>query len=213
MKSYPDRENSVSGVYLDTFVGEQKGKLEEVSYWSSGNYTYFKLKIGFFKNASISYDVGQPYVSYGMYKTEPQGVIIDTTWIRGKEVAEEFTTILVTKTKNTAGIALTDTLLISLPSQARSLFQTDTIHYQHVDYATVLQNTLLTSLMQEPTDLFSVCSTYTDIGSVEQQNRKDVNDEAMSTLFRWILILQVFISWIFFGVFISIPYNKFRYES
>ena len=72
--------------------------------------------------------------------------------------------------------------------------------------------------MQEPTDFFSVASTYNESMadpslSPEDQLREISHDKQKSEMFQWVLIVQVLISWIFFGVFISLLYNKFRYES
>ena len=69
----------------------------------------------------------------------------------------------------------------------------------------------MTSMMLEPSDLFAIASTYNQ--GVEDFPTETKLDQQKSELFHWLLILQIFISWIFFGVFISILYNKFRYES
>lgn len=176
---------------------------------------------GVFKNAGISYDTDPPYISYGMFKEIPRKVfspfldttltVVDTTRIESFDTCESRSTIFITKTDNSERI-LFDTLVAFLPPLQTNHYFTSTVHYHNVDYWTVLQNTLITSLIQEPSDLFSVAASYSDIGS-EQQNLNGVKDGEISRLFRWVLILQVLISWIFFGVFISILYNKFRYES
>ncbi len=81
--------------------------------------------------------------------------------------------------------------------------------YQSISFGFVFRNTIITSLIQEPTDFFAAASTYN-----EAQARDGLEtDKEKARLFHWILIFQILISWIFFGVFISILYNKFRYES
>jgi uncharacterized membrane protein YqjE len=72
--------------------------------------------------------------------------------------------------------------------------------------------------MQEPTDFFSIASTYNTSMVAPQfspnKQLKEIElDKQKAKMFQWILIFQVLISWIFFGVFISLLYNKFRYES
>ena len=88
-----------------------------------------------------------------------------------------------------------------LPSTSK-----DTIHtYHKATYCWVLQNTFLTSLMQEPSDFFSICSTFTGT----KQEKCDPNYE-MARCFYWFLIFHILISWILLGVFISLIYQKFR---
>ena len=85
----------------------------------------------------------------------------------------------------------------------------DSIHfYYRTTYPWVLKNTILTSLMQEPTDFFSVTSTFT--GSyLKKQDSSDLITET----FHWFLIFHILVSWILLGVFISLLYSKFRNES
>lgn len=154
----------------------------------------------FFRNAGITYDINQPYVAYGMfngkYDRNATFESCDTTYIYG--LADSTKAFSVTSEYHT---------------------------YQPVSFGFVLQNTIMTSLMQEPTDFFSTAAIYNDIMNSAEKDiigyckvqmnpiyEKDY-DKSKSITFNWILILQVFISWIFFGVFISILYNKFRYES
>ena len=82
----------------------------------------------------------------------------------------------------------------------------DTVHtYYKTTYPWVLRNTFLTSLMQEPSDFFSACSTFTGT----EQSQKDPN-YAMARSFHWFLIFHILVSWILLGVFISLIYQKFR---
>lgn len=170
-------------------------------------------QFGFFKNAGITYDINQPYISYNLYEKFDKNcdeVITlkeDTTFIQTNGDPMNFA-FFVEETK---------------------------CKYQPIRYLDVLKNTLMTSFMQEPCDFFAISSTYTDVENETiyiENNGKYQNtgiqlrynnelscepavefDRQKSDLFHWLLILQVFISWILFGVFISILYNKFRYES
>lgn len=82
----------------------------------------------------------------------------------------------------------------------------DTAHYYYrVDFSWVMRNTLLTSLMQEPTDFFSVSNTYTG----QRQGKEDPNYD-MAKFFHWFLIFHILVSWILLGVFISLVYQRFR---
>lgn len=168
----------------------------------------------FFKDAGITYDINQPYISYGMFHdkdTTAHTVIIRDTTYSYNLIGEQISYTVNSEVHN----------------------------YQKVEFWYVLKNTFMTSLMQEPSDFFAIASTYnhavndneTDIVGYEscapiccRKNRncrsefespifQEGRDKEKSELFHWLLILQVFISWIFFGVFISILYNKFRYES
>lgn len=78
-------------------------------------------------------------------------------------------------------------------------------HYYHVSFSWVMRNTLLTSLMQEPTDFYSVSSTYTGV----RQFNNDPNYD-MAKFFHWFLIFHILVSWILLGVFISLVYQRFR---
>lgn len=71
-----------------------------------------------------------------------------------------------------------------------------------VTFGLVLRNTFMVSLTQQPSDFFNMAISQYE---VEKENHVD--------LLEWFLIVQIFISWILFGVFISILYNKFRRES
>lgn len=83
----------------------------------------------------------------------------------------------------------------------------DSVHYYYrVDFSWVMRNTLLTSLMQEPTDFFSVSSTYTG----ERQSKANDPNNDMAIFFQWFSTFHILISWILLGVFISLVYQKFR---
>ena len=181
---------------------------------------YYK---GFFLNAGISYDLNQPYVSFNLFSDKDYDSIqvvesVDTSYIYaviytqcGSVENQKDSTSNVCVNENICKIKCSDSpVQISLNKETR--------RYQHVGFWTIFQNTLLTSLMQESTDLFAIASSYNDIEASEvtgngNNPEKWEHDRDLSRMFSWVLILQVFISWIFFGVFISILYNKFRYES
>lgn len=147
----------------------------------------FIYQFGFFKNAGITYDINQPYISYGIFSDIKQ----DTKTI---PIPDE-----MVKVFNTDGVQL-----------SYFIQSGDSLHFQIINYMDVFKNTLMTSLMQEPSDLFAIASTYNEGAD---DFIKGPDDRQKSELFHTLLLLQVFISWIFFGVFISILYNKFRYES
>ena len=81
----------------------------------------------------------------------------------------------------------------------------DSCHYYHkTDYIWVLQNTFLTSLMQEPTEFFSFTCTYNGNHCDKDKNK------VLARGFNWFLVFHIMISWILLGVFISLIYQKFR---
>lgn len=136
-----------------------------------------------FNKAGMTYDINQPYISYEMFNDN-----------------------------DTHSVHNCDTTYIYNMSGEKISYTVEEHKYQKVEYMFVLKNTFMTSLMQEPSDFFATASTF-NIG-VDDFNEDDkLLNQQKSELFHWLLILQVFISWIFFGVFISILYNKFRYES
>lgn len=158
---------------------------------------------GFFNNAGISYDVNQPHIDYNLYannNSEQEANIIhkdtiitysDTVYYKKKCDSEWVTEIIVQESK---------------------------YNYQPIGFMYIWRNTILTTLMQEPTDFFSVASTYNESMvnptlPISKQKREINLDKQKAYIFQWILIFQILISWIFFGVFISLLYNKFRYES
>lgn len=144
-----------------------------------------------FKDAGITYDINQPHISYCLFADKP-----DTT-----------TTLTFTGDAEKIQVYSQNDSLVSYWTQPGEKH-----HYQKIDKWFVVKNTFMTSLMQEPSDFFAIASTYNQ--GVEDFSAEILQiDKQKSELFHWLLILQVFISWIFFGVFISILYNKFRYES
>lgn len=170
---------------------------------------------GFLMNAGISYDINQPYVSYGMFYNIPKDSTTIPIVLRHEvknETTESKSYYISPKTLPTGKIQY-DTLIFVSPATPTIHYYDEEHLYNRIRWYTVLQNTLMTSLMQEPTDLFSCCSVFGDIQSPKEQNLNGYTDGESCRFFTWILLVQVFISWIFFGVFISILYNKFRYES
>ncbi len=169
---------------------------------------------GFFHNAGITYDSNQPYISYGMFKDSPKS---DSTFVIVHEIrgidTEASHSLYISKRIDNKGLVYKDTLVVITPARSITPYYEEEHIYKRINLITVIQNTALTSLMQEPTDLFATGVTFNNIKLPEEQDLNGCNDYMMSRLFSWILVLQVFISWIFFGVFISILYNKFRYES
>ena len=96
------------------------------------------------------------------------------------------------------------------------------LHYQRVNILDVISNTVMTSLMQSPTELFSAAATYNRSQDLSNRSPEavlpsDVQLQEMNIqkaqAFHVLLIFQILISWIFFGVFISLLYSKFRYQS
>lgn len=162
---------------------------------------------GFFKTAGVSYDINQAHVSYELFadsstrRLEIRNLFCkpykEDAVIRKEEGPREWVYVY-----DTDGVSVKDTII-------RQSVTMREIHYQNIDYQTVLRNTVLTFLMQAPTDLFSVASTY----NAEMSGPGQTIDKEKTEQFHWILNLQVLIGWIFFGVFISLLYNKFRYES
>lgn len=170
---------------------------------------------GFLKNAGISYDINQPYVSYGMFYNAPCDSTTKTVVLQHevKSKTTEAKSYYISKKELSSGKVQYDTLIFVSPATPTSHYYDEEHLYNRIRWVKVLQNTLMTSLMQEPTDLFSCCSVYNNINNPQEQNLNGYIDEESCRFFTWILLVQVFISWIFFGVFISILYNKFRYES
>lgn len=157
---------------------------------------------GFFNNAGISYDVNQPHIDFQKYaitvkadtaKTDSPIIIVsakrDTVYVEHKLDTTSYTeTIIQTRvTRDT------------IPA----------FHYQPIDFWQVWRSTILTTLTQESADLLAIATVHNE--AMESTNVG--LDKEKSELFEWILIFHIIISWIFFGVFISLLYNKFRYES
>ena len=149
--------------------------------------TYYE---GAFHDAGISYDINQPHIDFNMFAN-----------------SEKKDSIRIFETKETLflehkldSIAVKETLIH---------MRSDTLHYQKIEFMQVWRSTILTTLTQDATDLFAIASTHN--AAIESGNNE--LEKETSDLFEWILIFHVLISWIFFGVFISLLYNKFRYES
>ena len=145
---------------------------------------------GFFQNAGITYHVNQPHIDYVMFAERENTDSTKITEIRDTVYVEHQLDSIVFKEK-----------IIHISSEA--------LHYQKIDFGDVWRGTILTTLTQEPTELFSEASIYNE----EMADKTNTIDKQKSRLFHWILIFHIIISWIFFGVFISLLYNKFRYES
>lgn len=162
---------------------------------------------GFFNHSYISYDTNQPHVHF---------VSLETVSSDQAETCCSMTELDNSMARNPNHkhpVALSDTVFIHSENGILSFFLQPVV-YQRVSFYQVLRNTITTSLIQEPTDLFAATAVF------NQENYSHDGyclhakyDKAKSELFHWILILQILISWILFGVFISILYNKFRYES
>ena len=168
----------------------------------------FIYYFGFFKTAGVSYDVNQPHISYGLFS--------DSTATSAKIQLYN----LIYKPSLTAKVESIDSSgrleKIDIyenngikDSIIHRIFNSEEIVYQNIDYLTVLRNTILTFLMQEPTDLFELAANY----NTKMSGKGQTIDKQKTEAFHCILILQILVGWIFFGVFISLLYNKFRYES
>ena len=150
----------------------------------------FIYQLGFFQNAGISYDVNQPHIDYQLYSDNEKKEIIrilekrDTVYIKHKLDSIVFNETVIHESK-------------------------DTLHYQSIEFMQVWKSTILTTLTQEPTDLLTIATIH---NSAMESNNTTM-DKEKSNLFEWILIFHIIISWIFFGVFISLIYSKFRYEA
>ena len=152
----------------------------------------FIYYFGFFHNAKVSYDVNQPHIFYNYHKT--------LTTNKKDTIAERRDTIILINLINQDGIILRDTI---------EQIQVAKINYQNITFFQTFRNTILTTLMQEPTDFFAIAATHNEA----MDNGENNLDGSKAATFHYLLIIQILISWIFFGVFISILYNKFRYES
>lgn len=152
----------------------------------------------FFKNTGISYDVNQPHIEFSAFNTYQQ---------------ETFSI----KTEKKIFIYNND-----VKDSNTFLLETEEVNYQRINLPSVISNTLMTSLMQEPTELFSAAATYNKIQDNANRSSEAIVPSGITLscyniekaqAFHLILIFHIMISWIFFGVFISLLYNKFRYES
>lgn len=156
----------------------------------------------FFNNAGISYDVNQPHIDFQKYAVSAKA---NTTKV-------DLPTIIVSTKRDTVYVEHK----LDTASYTETIIQTrvtrDTImplQYQPIGFLQVWRSTILTTLTQESADLLAIATVHN-----EAMESTDVGlDKEKSELFEWILIFHIIISWIFFGVFISLLYNKFRYES
>ena len=152
---------------------------------------------GFFKNAGISYDINQPHIEYEIFRNTNEDRI---TVIRNERIP-----------------------IYNLGEQEGTyLIKPEEIHYQRIGFGTVLRNSVTTSLIQEPMELFSSGSTLNLVQDRINRSEEVVLPRGVSLsdentlktqMFHIMLIVQILISWIFFGVFISLLYSKFRNES
>lgn len=145
---------------------------------------------GFFKDAGISYGVNQPHIDYTFFANDTAGDMPKIIEKRDTMVLEHHRDSMFFK-------------------ESVVHVTTDTLHYQKIEFMRVWRSTIMTTLTQEPTDLFSIASVH----NAPMESGDVVLDKEKSDLFEWIIIFHIIISWIFFGVFISLLYNKFRYES
>lgn len=145
---------------------------------------------GAFQNAGISYDINQPHIDFNMFA--------NSSLKDSARISEKKDTLFLEHKLDS--ISFNETVIRTT---------TDTLHYQKIEFMQVWRSTILTTLTQEASDLFVIASIHN--AAIESGN-VDLDQEE-SDLFEWILIFHIIISWIFFGVFISLLYNKFRYES
>lgn len=145
---------------------------------------------GIFKNAGITYDINQPHIDYSIFADNSNETEIK---ISGKQDSLFFKHHLDSITFKETVIHMTR----------------DTLHYQRINFMQVWQSSVLTTLTQGPADLFTIASVY----NTSAESKNSLLDKQKSELFEWILIVHIIISWIFLGVFISLLYSKFCYES
>ena len=157
---------------------------------------------GFFKDAGITYDVNQPHIDFQKYTVTAE---VDT-------IKTDSPIINVSIKKDTVYVehqldstSYTETVI-------HTYVKRDTIippFYQPIGFMQVWRSTILTTLTQDAADLLTIATVHNE--AMESTNVG--LDKEKSELFEWILIFHIIISWIFFGVFISLLYNTFRYES
>ena len=160
---------------------------------------------GFFKDAGISYDVNQPHIDYQKYAVTAKA---DTTKTDSLKiiVSTKRDTVYVEHQLDT--ISYTETIIQTYVTRD-TIMPTTPLQYQPIGFLQVWRSTILTTLTQESADLLAIATVHNE--AMESTNVG--LDKEKSELFEWILIFHIIISWIFFGVFISLLYNKFRYES
>ena len=146
---------------------------------------------GFFQEAGVTFDINQPHIDYGLYAGEERTPrVVELPLRRDTTVVERIAA---------DGSRIRETVVTE---------QADRLHYQPISFWFTWRNTILTALMQEPVEFFSMAAIYNDAVYTGDA----VLDVQKAEAFQAILIFQILISWIFFGVFISLLYSKFRYE-
>lgn len=163
-------------------------------------------QLGFFQQAGVSYDVNQPLIDYDLYlNKERKPITINTVTQRDTVIYERVIDCVVTR----------DTVV----KEYRKA-----LNYQPIDFLATWRNTIMTSLMQQPVEFFAAASTHISGIEIDETNivgyynqTKQIEgaklNEQKSIMFNIILIVQVLLSWIFFGVFIAYLYDKFRHDS
>lgn len=174
-----------------------------INFLFSGIYYY-----GFFQFAGITFDVSQPHVEFFSFEEQDRSVkamVIEEenpTVVKNNRMEQlDFHGVRIKDSgDNEKKVATKKTKYEYLPRP-----QSESAHFYHrIDYIWVLQNTFLTSLMQEPTEFYSFTCTYN--GNHDYNDRNAV----MARGFHWFLVFHILVSWIFLGVFISLIYQKFR---
>ena len=150
----------------------------------------FIYQFGFFQNAGITYDVNQPHIDFHMFAGSSRTDSI--------KVFEKRDTVFIEHSKDSVSI-----------QESIIHVTNDTLCYQKIDFSKIWKSTIMTTLTQDAADLFTIAIVH----NASMDSGDSVLDEQKSYLFEWILIFHIIISWIFFGVFISLLYNKFRFES
>lgn len=143
----------------------------------------------FFKDAGICFQGDVAQIDYSIFKD------------RHGENTLEIT--------DTAKVSFIEERIVDGKHISEQVIQTkvETLTYNRITFSIVAENTLITSLTQDPSDLYYVIS---DLG--ESMNAIST-DHLKTKLFSYTLLLHILISWLFLGVFISLVYSKFRYEA
>lgn len=144
----------------------------------------------FFKDAGVSYDSEPAQLVCGKFHDSNKDIIPDVI----------LDTNVIIEKRSIRGAVLYDTV---------ESISYKTIHYQKVTFVQVAENTIMTTLTQCPTDFFYLGSVYGNDLDIHVAEK----DRHRAMLFSVLLILQVLLSWIFLGIFISLLYSKFRYEA
>ena len=150
----------------------------------------FIYQFAFFQNAGISYDVNQPHIDFKMFEG-------------------------TNKTDSIKVLEKKDTVYFANPKDSLKVLEPvihvtkELLGYQRIDFMKVWRSTIITTLTQDASDLLTIASVYNK--AMDSSDTK--LDKQKGELLEWVLIFHIIISWIFFGVFISLLYNKFRYES